>query len=166
MSTTRRVTPSAIELRAANVCHAYVDCVTSASSTRLRRRRRVAIRPERGNRCQVPKERFRKLRLIARSLCAQMFGAPTRKSIFVFYDKRPRSLNYYKLLLLLYSIVIFGLRMLFRKCSLRRVMRYEVLYEFIFILNSLLNGRTPTRLSFIHLIESIFSKRFRLFIIF
>lgn len=36
--------PSTIELRVANVCHAYVDCVTSASSesTCLRRRRRIA----------------------------------------------------------------------------------------------------------------------------
>lgn len=31
LSTARGVTPSAIELRATNVCHAYVDCVTSVS---------------------------------------------------------------------------------------------------------------------------------------
>lgn len=49
-------TPSAIELVSiANVCHAYIDRVTSGSPgpVRLRRRRQTG----QGNRCQVPKKR-------------------------------------------------------------------------------------------------------------
>lgn len=88
LSTARGVTPNAIELRATNVCHAYVDCVTSVSlssgsapsSAATRRSVQTEVI---GVKCQR-NGRSRKLRLIARSSCVQMFDALTHESIFLY----------------------------------------------------------------------------------